>query len=63
MNANAAMLIGTIAAVVIAAQVVEVAWLIKSWSLWSSAAVAVATILVVVVEVLVTCRLMLGGWL
>ena len=63
MNANAAMSIGTIAAVVIAAQVVEVAWLIKSWSLWSSAAVAVATILVVVVEVLVTCRLMLGGWL
>ena len=63
MNANAAMSIGTIAAVVIAAQVVEVAWLIKSWSLWSSAAAAVATILVVVVEVLVTCRLMLGGWL
>lgn len=60
---DAAIWIGIVATVVIAAQIVMAAWLIKRWPLRQATAVVVAaaaTILVVVVEAMIACSLMKG---
>lgn len=57
---DSAIWIYIVATVVIAAQIVMVAWLIKKWPLKRATVVAAATILVVAVEAMIACSLMKG---
>lgn len=57
---DAAIWIGIVATVVITAQIVMAAWLIKRWPLRRATVVVAATTLVVVVEAMIACSLMKG---